>query len=102
MGQLIIGDLLNIQGDFLLKSLLFPPSVETPHPLQQSAARLLNTMASVQSGRSYLAQNSMTVNVASAVMQQLYGISIDTITKNMLMAALQKLSLRYKNVFISL
>ncbi|KAK3931838.1 LisH domain-containing protein ARMC9 [Frankliniella fusca] len=92
--QYVGWDLLNLQDDAFLKSLLIPHGVVTPHPLQQSAARLLNTIASIQSGRSYLSQNSETIRVTTAVLQQRDGISSDSITQNMLLAALQKLSLR--------
>ncbi|KAJ1531752.1 hypothetical protein ONE63_000415 [Megalurothrips usitatus] len=94
MNQYVDSDLLNLKSDTLLRYLLTPTGVTTPHPLQQSAARLLNTLASVQSGRSYLAQNSEAVSVTASVLQQQAGISSDLITKSMLVAALQKLSLR--------
>lgn len=95
MRQFVKCDLMNLGGKLILRCLLMPAGLETPHPIQQSAARLLNALTSIQSGRSYLSQNSETVKATSAVLQQQGGYRTDTFTKNMLVAALQKLSLRY-------
>lgn len=94
MNQFFKQDLLDLQGETLLASLLTPPGVVTPHPLQQSAARLLNTFASVQSGRTYLTQNSVIVNISTTVLKEHDKMFTDSTTKNMIVATLQKLSLR--------
>lgn len=94
MNQFSKLDLLDLQGETLLINLLTPGGVVTPHPLQQSAARLLNTFASIQSGRSYLSQNSEMVKATTAALKEQSKMFTDSTTKNMLIAALQKLSLR--------
>ncbi|XP_057323426.1 lisH domain-containing protein ARMC9-like isoform X2 [Microplitis mediator] len=78
----------------ILPYLLIPLDVVEPHPLQQSAARLLNTFASFKSGRNYLANGPIILNVIVQCLDSKNAESIDAFTCDMIIATLQKLSLR--------
>ncbi|CAG5100903.1 Similar to armc9: LisH domain-containing protein ARMC9 (Danio rerio) [Cotesia congregata] len=78
----------------ILPYLLIPLDVVEPHPLQQSAARLLNTFASFKSGRDYLAVGPAILNVVVQCFDSTSAESIDAFTCDMIIATLQKLSLR--------
>lgn len=75
-----------------------------PHPLQQMISRLLNTLASFHKGRRYLAGSPFLLRliVTQLISSQHFW---DTITCNMLLGTLQKLSTGfvylYKSVFSS-
>jgi len=72
-----------------------PTHASTPHPLQQVAARLVNTLASLRSGRDYLCSAGCRVlRVLVSCLQGDRGVKTDTKTTDMILAALQKLSLR--------
>lgn len=62
-----------------------------PHPLQQMISRLLNTLASFHKGRKYLAGSPFLLRlvVTQFISSQHFW---DTITCNMLLGTLQKLS----------
>ncbi|XP_050523147.1 lisH domain-containing protein ARMC9-like [Daktulosphaira vitifoliae] len=64
-----------------------------PHPLQQMISRLLNALASFIKGRKYLASSPFLIKliVSQLISSQHFW---DTITCNMLLGTLQKLSLR--------
>ncbi|XP_044574620.1 lisH domain-containing protein ARMC9-like isoform X2 [Cotesia glomerata] len=78
----------------ILPYLLIPLDVVEPHPLQQSAARLLNAFASFKSGRDYLAVGPAILNVVVQCFDSTSAESIDAFTCDMIIATLQKLSLR--------
>lgn len=63
-----------------------------PHPLQQMISRLLNALASFQRGRRYLADSPFLLRliVTQLISSQHFW---DTITCNMLLGTLQKLSM---------
>lgn len=72
-----------------------PTHASTPHPLQQAAARLVNTVASLRCGRDYLCSAGCVVlRVLVCCLQGDKGIKIDDVTSDMILATLQKLSLR--------
>lgn len=63
------------------------------HPLQQSIARMLNCIASLRSGRDYITEVSPPL--VPVVVESLMRVSAqDRLTQDMLLALLQKLSLR--------
>lgn len=72
-----------------------PTHASTPHPLQQVAARLVNAVASLRCGRDYLCSAGCGVlRVLVRCLQGDKGIKIDDVTADMILATLQKLSLR--------
>lgn len=62
--------------------------------LQQSAARLLNTIASLRCGRDYLSIGTITLNAVIECLNGRNDSFPDAFTYDMLLAMLQKLSLR--------
>lgn len=60
--------------------------------VKQCAARLFNAFASLSSGRTYLAINQ---DLFKGLMENLRSEDKDSITREMVLGALQKLSLRY-------
>ncbi|XP_067000714.2 lisH domain-containing protein ARMC9 [Anabrus simplex] len=83
-------------GPSLLSTYFAPTQAITPHPLQQAAARLVNTLASLRSGRDYLCgANCRILSVLVPCLKGERGINIDSITLDMILATLQKLSLRH-------
>ncbi|XP_049781094.1 lisH domain-containing protein ARMC9-like [Schistocerca cancellata] len=87
---------LRLNRSQLLATQLIPTDVATPHPLQQAAARLLNTLASLHTGRDYLcsAGRPLIDTVIECISGHNPAVNVDTVTTDMLLAALQKLSLR--------
>ncbi|KOX75814.1 LisH domain-containing protein ARMC9 [Melipona quadrifasciata] len=82
------------KGKFILPYLLTPQNIIIPHPLQQSVARLLNALASFRCGRDYLSFDSTIVDMVFKCLSSISNNDIDTLTCNMMIAMLQKLSLR--------
>ncbi|XP_063242372.1 lisH domain-containing protein ARMC9-like isoform X2 [Bacillus rossius redtenbacheri] len=81
-------------GGDLLGACLLPADTASPHPLQQAAARLVNAVASLRCGRDYLSGAGR--DVAGVLVRAITGgAALDAITTDMLLAALQKLSLRH-------
>ncbi|PSN46182.1 LisH domain-containing protein ARMC9 [Blattella germanica] len=73
-----------------------PPYAATPHPLQQVAARLVNTLASLRCGRDYLSSAGCgLLRVLVSCLRGDKGVKVDSITSDMILATLQKLSLRH-------
>nr|CAD7409566.1 unnamed protein product [Timema poppensis] len=80
----------------LMSGYFSPAHSATPHPLQQAAARLVNTLASLHCGRDYLCSAGCgLVKVLVACLRGDKGIKRDKITSDMIIATLQKLSLRH-------
>ncbi|XP_015116016.1 lisH domain-containing protein ARMC9 [Diachasma alloeum] len=101
VNEFINSDLLGLHGQIagdsgraVLPYLLVPLDVVQPHPVQQSAARLLNTFASLKCGRDYLAMGPTVLNVVVQCLDSTHADSIDAFTCDMIIAMLQKLSLR--------
>ncbi|XP_063995258.1 lisH domain-containing protein ARMC9-like isoform X3 [Diachasmimorpha longicaudata] len=101
VNEFINSDLLGLHGQIagdsgraILPYLLVPLDVVQPHPVQQSAARLLNTFASLKCGRDYLAMGPTVLNVVVQCLDSTQADSIDAFTCDMIIAMLQKLSLR--------
>ncbi|XP_014616508.1 PREDICTED: lisH domain-containing protein ARMC9-like [Polistes canadensis] len=88
------GQIASDNGKSILPYLLTPKNVPMPHPLQQSAARLLNTFASLQCGRDYLSMDSSVVKVIFNCLNDNYQDGVDSLTYDMTLSTLQKLSLR--------
>ncbi|XP_047358892.1 lisH domain-containing protein ARMC9-like isoform X2 [Vespa velutina] len=88
------GQIASDNGRSILPYLLTPENVPMPHPLQQSTARLLNTFASLQCGRDYLSMDSSIVRVIFNCLNDNYHDGIDSLTYDMTLSTLQKLSLR--------
>lgn len=73
-----------------------PTHALTPHPLQQAAARFINTLASLRCGRDYLCSaGSKVLRVLVSCLQGDKSVKVDSVTTDMILAALQKLSLRF-------
>ena len=69
------------------------PSPKLPHLLQDCVARLLNAMSSARVGRDYLCQDHSLINsLVSCLM--LLGDRLWKVTREMIIATLQKLSLK--------
>ncbi|XP_015599522.1 lisH domain-containing protein ARMC9 isoform X2 [Cephus cinctus] len=81
-------------GKPILPCLLMPEDVAVPHPLQQSTARLLNALASLRCGRDYLSVGPTVLNVVIRCLNGTDNQRIDAFTCDMIIAMLQKLSLR--------
>lgn len=79
----------------VLEEMLITPGTCTPHPLQQAVARLLNTIASLRCGRDYLAPSHSLLKLLVTTLRQDNNVRIDQMTADMLLATLQKLSLRF-------
>ncbi|XP_026675323.1 lisH domain-containing protein ARMC9-like isoform X2 [Ceratina calcarata] len=82
------------KGKSILPHLLTPQNFIIPHPLQQSIMRLLNALASFRCGRDYLSFDSTVVDMVFKCLNSVSDNNIDTLTCNMMIAMLQKLSLR--------
>ncbi|XP_048513539.1 lisH domain-containing protein ARMC9-like isoform X2 [Athalia rosae] len=101
INEYLRGDILGLHaqvacdsGKQILPYLLMPKNVATPHPLQQSAARLINTLASLRCGRDYLAIGARLLDLIIKCLTENNGRSIDAFTCDMIIAMLQKMSLR--------
>ncbi|KAK0173441.1 hypothetical protein PV328_006635 [Microctonus aethiopoides] len=90
----LYGQIAGDSGKSILPYILMPLDVVWPHPIQQSAARLLNTFASFKCGRDYLAVGPNILNVVIQCLDSTHAESIDAFTCDMIIATLQKLSLR--------
>ncbi|XP_078039555.1 lisH domain-containing protein ARMC9 isoform X2 [Augochlora pura] len=90
----LYGRIANYKGTSILPYLLTPDNISMPHPLQQSTTRLLNALASFRCGRDYLSFDSTVVDAVFKCLNNTYDNDIDTFTCNMIIAMLQKLSLR--------
>ncbi|XP_076166483.1 lisH domain-containing protein ARMC9 isoform X2 [Ptiloglossa arizonensis] len=88
------GQIANYKGKSILPYLLTPDNIIMPHPLQQSTTRLLNALASFRCGRDYLSFDSTVVDVVYNCLKNTSDNDIDTFTCNMMIAMLQKLSVR--------
>ncbi|XP_054272696.1 lisH domain-containing protein ARMC9-like [Macrosteles quadrilineatus] len=86
-------DLLSVYTD-MVKNMLQPVDAITPHPLQQAVSRLLNAVASLRAGRDYLTASDSFMTHLMACLKQESGARLDSVTSDMLLATLQKLSLR--------
>ncbi|XP_076376565.1 lisH domain-containing protein ARMC9 isoform X1 [Megalopta genalis] len=90
----LYGRIASYKGTSILPYLLTPDNISMPHPLQQSTTRLLNALASFRCGRDYLSFDSTVVDAVFKCLNNTYDNDIDTFTCNMMIAMLQKLSLR--------
>ena len=77
-----------------LLSWLLPPGPTIPHLLQGSLARLCNSLASAREGREYLATNNRLLETLIDCLIFL-GPDMAELTVDMIIAVLQKLSLKY-------
>lgn len=88
-------DLLSVHSDSrLVSSMLQPEDTVTPHPLQQTLSRLLSAVASLRIGRDYLSSSDSLLSLLVTCLRQETNVKLDSITSDMLLATLQKLSLR--------
>ncbi|XP_076231431.1 lisH domain-containing protein ARMC9 [Calliopsis andreniformis] len=88
------GQIASYKGKSILPYLLTPEDIIMPHPLQQSTTRLLNTLASFRCGRDYLSFDSTVVDMVFKCLNSISDNDVDTLTCNMMIAMLQKLSVR--------
>ncbi|GAB1862919.1 LisH domain-containing protein ARMC9-like [Camponotus japonicus] len=88
------GQIASDSGKPVLPCLLTAGEAYARHLLQQFTARLLNTLASFRCGRDYLSVGSTVVNVIFACLDRNYADGIDILACDMMIAMLQKLSLR--------
>jgi hypothetical protein len=86
----ITGDILNCRSERVPNNII--ALLNSPNEMiRQYMARLINTFASLNHGRSYLASNLEVVKTMHVVLR---GEKDDNFTRKNLLAALQKLSLR--------
>ncbi|XP_011863084.1 PREDICTED: lisH domain-containing protein ARMC9-like isoform X2 [Vollenhovia emeryi] len=88
------GQIASDNGKSILPCLLTVGVAYARHLLQQFTARLLNTLASFRCGRDYLSVRSTVVNVTFACLDNNYADGVDPFACDMMVAMLQKLSLR--------
>ncbi|XP_039310066.1 lisH domain-containing protein ARMC9 isoform X2 [Solenopsis invicta] len=88
------GQIASDSGKSILPCLLTAGEAYARHLLQQFTARLLNTLASFRCGRDYLSVGSTVVNVTFACLNNSYADGVDPFACDMMVAMLQKLSLR--------
>lgn len=81
-------DILGIR-DGSIKEFLAP--VSTPHPIQQASVRIMNALSSLNAGRKYIESSEATVDLLLNLTKQK---ELDSVTEDMLIAILQKLSIR--------
>lgn len=74
-----------------IRDMLIPGNVNTPHPTQQTVARLINAIAVFKLGQNYLASCEM-VELFVTTLRHTECVEIDDVTASMLVAVLQKLS----------
>lgn len=79
----------------LLESFYCPK--KTPDILQESIARLINTFASMKLGRDYLTRQSILMNFLLSILLGTHSLKpkLDSKTRDMTIATMQKMSLRY-------
>ncbi len=92
LNSYIVGDLLNCRSEKMPNELINLVKTTPSDNVRQYFARLINTLASLNHGRSYLASNQDLIKNMHYVLR---NEKEDTITKQNLLAALQKLSLRF-------
>lgn len=90
LNSYIVGDLMNCRSDKIPNDLIDLVK-NCSDNVRQYLGRLINTLASLNHGRSYLASNQ---DLIKNMHYSLKSEKEDTITKQNLIAALQKLSLR--------
>ncbi|XP_018302916.1 lisH domain-containing protein ARMC9 [Mycetomoellerius zeteki] len=88
------GQIASDNGKSILPCLLTAGEAYARHLLQQFTARLLNTLASFRCGRDYLSVGSSVINVTFACLDNNYADGVDPFACDMMVAMLQKLSLR--------
>ncbi|KAL6432133.1 hypothetical protein ACFW04_006682 [Cataglyphis niger] len=88
------GQIASDSGKPILPCLLTAGEAYARHLLQQFTARLLNTLASFRCGRDYLSVGSTIVNVIFTCLDSNYAEGVDIFACDMMVAMLQKLSLR--------
>ncbi|TGZ49648.1 LisH domain-containing protein ARMC9 [Temnothorax longispinosus] len=88
------GQIASDNGKSILPCLLTAGEAYARHLLQQFTARLLNTLASFRCGRDYLSVRSTVVNVTFTCLDNNYADGVDPFACDMMVAMLQKLSLR--------
>ncbi|XP_020289094.1 lisH domain-containing protein ARMC9-like isoform X2 [Pseudomyrmex gracilis] len=88
------GQIASNTGKPILPCLLTTGEAYARHLLQQFTARLLNTLASFRCGRDYLSIGSTIVNMIFTCLDNNHGDGIDSFACDMMVAMLQKLSLR--------
>ncbi|KYN03042.1 LisH domain-containing protein ARMC9 [Cyphomyrmex costatus] len=88
------GQIASDNGKSILPCLLTAGEAYARHLLQQFTARLLNTLASFRCGRDYLSVGSTVINVTFACLDNNYADGVDPFACDMMVAMLQKLSLR--------
>ena len=87
-------DLLGLNSSDRLLTWFLPSGSNIPHLLQGSLARLVNAMASGRSGREYLAQHRRLLETLIDCLVFIGG-QMAAVTVDMIVAVLQKLSLKY-------
>ncbi|XP_043250767.1 lisH domain-containing protein ARMC9-like isoform X1 [Colletes gigas] len=88
------GQIAGYEGKCILPYLLPLDNTVMPQSLQQSIARLLNALASFRCGRDYLSFDSTVVDVVCNCLKNACDNDLDTFTCDMMIATLQKLSVR--------
>ncbi|XP_071570887.1 lisH domain-containing protein ARMC9 [Temnothorax nylanderi] len=88
------GQIASDNGKSILPCLLTAGEAYARHLLQQFTARLLNTLSSFRCGRDYLSVRSTVVNVTFTCLDNNYADGVDPFACDMMVAMLQKLSLR--------
>ncbi|XP_029160114.1 lisH domain-containing protein ARMC9-like [Nylanderia fulva] len=88
------GQIASDSGKPILPCLLTVGEAYARHLLQQFTARLLNTLASFRCGRDYLSVGSTVVNVIFVCLDSNNADGVDVFACDMMVAMLQKLSLR--------
>lgn len=81
-------DILGLK-DGSVKEFLAP--VVTPHPIQQAVTRVMNALSSLKEGRKYLESSESAIDLLVDLTKQK---ELDPVTEDMLIAVLQKLSIR--------
>ncbi|OXU25546.1 hypothetical protein TSAR_011248 [Trichomalopsis sarcophagae] len=85
----------NVNSKNILFNILPPINADISMSLiQQTSSRFLNTIASLSAGRTYLAQGPIVLNAIIKYLDSCNDGSGDAVTLDMLLATLQKMSLR--------
>ncbi|XP_066585369.1 lisH domain-containing protein ARMC9-like isoform X2 [Prorops nasuta] len=88
------GQIANDCGKSILPGLFKLQNAQAPYILQQCTARLINTLASFRCGRDYLSGGPIVVTLAFDYLNNKKNEQLDAFTNDMIIAVLQKLSLR--------
>ena len=94
IGTFATNDLLGLRSSDRLLTWFLPSGSNIPHLLQGSLARLVNAMASGRSGREYLVQHRRLLETLIDCLVFIGG-QMAAVTVDMIVAVLQKLSLKY-------